>query len=101
MINRALPPSKDSERQARRFGGSDRVLRYVDNTLAQRPFLAGQDFTAADIQNHFVIRLGLSGAANRRGVPSALLQPDASATPPTRRSPTTCSGPASVQRSSG
>jgi glutathione S-transferase len=77
MINRALPPSKDPERQARRFGGSDRVLKYIDGTLGRRPYLAGREFTAADIQNHFIIRLGLSGAANRRGVPSLLLQPDA------------------------
>jgi glutathione S-transferase len=77
MINRALPPAKTPEAQARRFGGSARVLAYVEATLGERPYLAGQDFTAADIQNHFVLRIGLSAAANRRGVPSLLLQPDA------------------------
>ena len=76
LINRALPPAKTPEAQARRFGGSARVLGYVE-ALGERPYLAGQDFTAADIQNHFVLRLGLSAAANRRGVPSLLLQPDA------------------------
>jgi len=77
LINRALPPAKTPEAQARRFGGSARVLGYVETTLGERPYLAGQDFTAADIQNHFVLRIGLSAAANRRGVPSLLLQPDA------------------------
>ncbi|HZZ86985.1 MAG TPA: glutathione S-transferase family protein [Caulobacteraceae bacterium] len=77
FINRALPPAKTPEAQARRFGGSARVLKYYEVTLADRPFLAGPDFSAADIQNHFVIRLGLSAAAGRRGVPSQLLQPDA------------------------
>jgi glutathione S-transferase len=77
FINRALPPAKTPEAEARRFGGSARVLNYYEGTLASRPYLAGEDFTAADIQNHFVIRLGLSAAANRRGVPSLLLQPDA------------------------
>jgi glutathione S-transferase len=82
FINRALPPAKTPEAEARRFGGSDRVLKYYDATLADRPYLAGDDFTAADIQNHFIIRLGLSAAANRRGVPSKLLQPDAEAFAP-------------------
>jgi glutathione S-transferase len=77
FINRGLPPSDDPERQSRRFGGSHRVLRYIDGTLAARPYLAGSEFTAADIQNHFIVRLGVSSAANRRGVPSLLLQPDA------------------------
>ena len=77
FINRALPPAKTPEAEARRFGGSARVMKYYDATLASRPYLAGDAFTAADIQNHFVIRLGLSAAANRRGVPSLLLQPDA------------------------
>jgi glutathione S-transferase len=77
MIQRALPPAKTPEAQARRVGGSARVLTYVENTLVQRPYLAGQDFTAADIQIHFVLRIGLSAAVNRRGVPSLLLQPDA------------------------
>jgi glutathione S-transferase len=77
IINHALPPAKTPEAQARRFGGSARVLRYIEKTLQARPYLAGDDFTAADIQNHFIIRLGLSAALNRRGVPSSLLRPDA------------------------
>src|SRR5580693_7177301 len=44
MINRALPPSKDPERQARRFGGADRVLRYIETRLGAHPYLAGPDF---------------------------------------------------------
>ena len=76
MINRALPPAKTPEAQARRFGGSARVLAYVEARLAVTPYLAGGMLTAADIQMHFVLRLGLSAAANRRGVPSLLLQPD-------------------------
>jgi glutathione S-transferase len=77
IINRALPPAKTPEAAARRFGGLARVLRYVEARLAARPYLAGEAFTAADIQNHFILRLGLSAALNRRGVPSMLLQPDA------------------------
>jgi glutathione S-transferase len=76
MIQRALPPAKTPEAQARRTGGSARVLRYIENTLADRTYLVGSEFTAADIQMHFVVRIGLSAAAARRGVPSALLQPD-------------------------
>jgi glutathione S-transferase len=77
LIQRALPPAKTPEAQARRVGGSARVLKYVEKTLAAQPYLAGPDFTAADIQMHFVLRIGLSAAAERRGVPSLLLQPDA------------------------
>jgi glutathione S-transferase len=77
IISRALPPAKTPEAQARRAGGSARVLKYVERTLADRPYLAGREFTAADIQIHFVLRIGLSVAAERKGVPSLLLQPDA------------------------
>lgn len=77
MINRALPPAKTPEAQARREGGSNKVLQYIEDTLAKQPYLAGQEFSAADIQMHFVLRIGLSAAAKRRGVPSHLLQPDA------------------------
>jgi glutathione S-transferase len=77
MVQRALPPAKTPEAQARREGGSKRVLDYIEARLGQQPYLAGPDFTAADIQMHFVLRIGLSAAANRRGVPSFLLQPDA------------------------
>ena len=76
VVQRALPPAKTPEAQARREGGSARVLAYIESNLAQRPYLAGDDFTAADIQMHFVLRLGLSIAAHRRGVPALLLQPD-------------------------
>src|SRR5277367_542778 len=63
LIQRALPPAKTPEAQARRVGGSARVLKYVENTLATRSYLAGPDFTAADIQMQFVLRIGLSAAA--------------------------------------
>ena len=77
MIQRALPPAKTPEAQARRVGGSARVLKYIEDTLGARAYLAGPQFTAADIQMHFVLRIGLSAAAARRGVPALLLQPDA------------------------
>jgi glutathione S-transferase len=76
-LERRLPPSKNPVEQARRGGASVRVLTYVDEALASRPYLAGQDFTAADIQNHFVLRIGASIAAERKGYPAALLQPTA------------------------
>ena len=100
FINRALPPAKTPEAQAHRFGGADRVLKYYDATLAARPYLAGPDFTAADIQNHFIIRLGVSAAANRRGVPSLLLSPTPKPSPPTRRWRTTWRASASARPSS-
>lgn len=77
MISRGLPPAKTAEAQARREGGSKRVLAYIENRLAESDYLAGDLFTAADIQMHFVLRIGLSAAAERRGTPAALLQPDA------------------------
>jgi glutathione S-transferase len=77
MISRALPPAKTAEAQARRVGGTARVLSYIEAALARRPYLAGAQFTAADIQMHFVARFGLSVAAGRRAVPSIMLQPDA------------------------
>ena len=76
LIQRALPPAKTPEAQARREGGSAKVLVYVEDRLSRHPYLAGEMFTAADIQMHFVLRIGLSVAAHRRGVPSLLLQPD-------------------------
>jgi glutathione S-transferase len=38
--------------------GAQRVLHYAENTLAKRPYFAGQQFTAADIMMHFTLKLG-------------------------------------------
>jgi glutathione S-transferase len=38
--------------------GSQRVMYYADNTLAKRPYFAGDQFTAADIMMHFALKLG-------------------------------------------
>jgi len=38
--------------------GSQRVMHYADNTLAKRPYFAGDRFTAADIMMHFAMKLG-------------------------------------------
>src|SRR5512144_2178500 len=38
--------------------GSQRVLHYAENTLARRPYFAGDQFTAADIMMHFPLKLG-------------------------------------------
>ena len=46
--------------------GSQRVLHYAENTLAKRPYFAGNDFTAADIMMHFPLKLGAPAAANAR-----------------------------------
>src|SRR3984957_9697794 len=62
LINRALPPAKTPGAEARRFGASDPVLKSSEWTLGHRPYLVGDDFTAAAIQNHFIIRRGLSAA---------------------------------------
>jgi glutathione S-transferase len=77
MVLRALGAPKSPEQAARRgVGASAAVLRYVDGTLAAKPYLTGPDFTAADIQMQFVLRIGVSVAAERRGPPTTLLQPD-------------------------
>jgi glutathione S-transferase len=38
--------------------GAQRVMHYADNTLAKRPYFAGNSFTAADIMMHFAMKLG-------------------------------------------
>ena len=38
--------------------GSQRVMHYAENTLAKRPYFAGNQFTAADIMMHFALKLG-------------------------------------------
>jgi glutathione S-transferase len=77
-----LPPSKNPEVQKRRVGVSARILKYLDDTLARSPYLAGGEFTAADINMHFAIRIGASIAAGEFGVPSAMLQPSDAAYAP-------------------
>jgi len=43
--------------------GAQRVLHYAENTLAKRPYFAGDQFTAADIMMHFPLKLGAPAAA--------------------------------------
>ena len=43
--------------------GSQRVMHYAENTLAKRPYFAGNQFTAADIMMHFALKLGAPIAA--------------------------------------
>lgn len=81
-VQSRLPPSKNPEVQKRRVGVSARILKYVDDTLAGSPYLAGGDLTAADINMHFALRIGLSIAAGELGVPSAMLQPSEAAFAP-------------------
>lgn len=38
--------------------GAQRVLHYAENTLAKRPYFAGDQFTAADIMMHFPLKIG-------------------------------------------
>ena len=33
-------------------------MHYAENTLATRPYFAGEHFTAADIMMHFALKLG-------------------------------------------
>jgi len=47
------------------------VLHYAENTLASRPYFAGQTFTAADIMMHFPLKLGAPAAAQ---VPASIAQ---------------------------
>lgn len=43
--------------------GAQRILHYAENTLAKRPYFAGEAFTAADIMMHFPLRMGAPIAA--------------------------------------
>ncbi len=43
--------------------GSQRIMHYANNTLASRPYFAGNQFTAADIMMHFALKLGAPIAA--------------------------------------
>jgi glutathione S-transferase len=43
--------------------GAQRVMHYAQNTLAKRPYFAGDQFTAADIMMHFALKLGAPIAA--------------------------------------
>ncbi len=43
--------------------GAQRILHYAENTLAKRPYFAGDRFTAADIMMHFPLKLGAPIAA--------------------------------------
>jgi glutathione S-transferase len=38
--------------------GAQRVMHYAENTLANRPYFAGNQFTAADIMMQFALKLG-------------------------------------------
>jgi glutathione S-transferase len=42
--------------------GAQRILHYAENTLARRPYFAGDQFTAADIMMHFPLKLGAPAA---------------------------------------
>ena len=44
--------------------GAQRVMHYAENTLARRPYFAGEAFTAADIMMHFTLKLGAPTAAH-------------------------------------
>lgn len=44
--------------------GAQRVVHYAENTLAKRPYLAGNAFTAADIMMHFTLRFGVPVATD-------------------------------------
>lgn len=57
------PPKPDIPGLASTRTGSQRVLHYANNTLAERPYFAGDAFTAADIMMHFPLKLGAPAAA--------------------------------------
>jgi glutathione S-transferase len=46
--------------------GAQRILHYCENTLASRPYFAGDRFTAADIMMHFPLKFGAPVAAEAR-----------------------------------
>ena len=65
-----------------RTGASARILKYIDETLAASSYLAGDDFTAADINMHFAIRMGLAIANKEVGGAPVILQPSEAAFAP-------------------
>lgn len=68
-----FPPRKDA---------SLRLAKYVDDTLAEWPWFAGAEFSAADIMMHYPLRICVSVAAGRDGTPTVLIQPDAQCVAP-------------------
>jgi glutathione S-transferase len=48
--------AKISPFAARQLGGTERVLNFLEQTLGKSAYLAGPDFTAADIMMHFPVR---------------------------------------------
>jgi glutathione S-transferase len=42
--------------------GAERIVHYAENTLATRPYFAGNQFTAADIMMHFPLKIGAAVA---------------------------------------
>ncbi|MET0293801.1 MAG: glutathione binding-like protein [Phenylobacterium sp.] len=77
IANRRLPPAETPEAQAMRDGLIPRVLTYVDNRLGAHDYLAGSRFSAADIQMHFPLRIGVSFAPGRQiGGAKHILNPD-------------------------
>jgi len=61
FVEAGLPPPPDRMKLPGLAGsrtGSQRVMHYAENTLAKRPYFAGNQFTAADIMMHFALKLG-------------------------------------------
>lgn len=65
LLEAGLPPPSEPKLPglAGSRTGAQRVMHYADNTLAKRPYFAGDRFTAADIMMHFAMKLGAPIAA--------------------------------------
>jgi glutathione S-transferase len=64
-VRRKLPDYKEAPKLPGLAGsrtGAQRVMHYAENTLAKRPYFAGQTFTAADVMMHFALKLGAPAA---------------------------------------
>ena len=72
---RTIPDvAKISPFAARQLGGAERVLNFLELSLAKSPYLAGPEFTSADIMMHFPVR-----AARLWGVDLAGVYPNTAA----------------------
>lgn len=72
---RLLPPffarRQGKEQDPQQMAGAGRVMAYVEQELSQRPYFAGEAFTAADIMMHFPLKLAVSIYRDRTAYPAS------------------------------
>jgi glutathione S-transferase len=59
MMDRAFPRKEEARRGALGYGDFDTVMNVVGNAVAKRPYLMGEQFTAADVVIGSTLRWGV------------------------------------------